>query len=128
MDPAGFKAILTDLPELHKRPEGGVLIAWLDGEPAGCVMYRKAGPCVAEFNRMFVSETGRGNGLGGKLLSRLFEQLVADRYESVFFSSATFLNHARIMYENAGFVPMPHPQGFPDLWRDKVYFMERSLV
>jgi len=43
------------------------------------------------------------------------------------FSSAKFLTHARAMYENAGFVETPHPQGFPDEWRKYVYFMERSF-
>lgn len=128
MDPEKFKAILEDLPTRHRRPAGGILIALVDGKPAGCVMYSEAGPGVAEFHRMFVSESGRGYGLGRQLLDHMFEQMVADRYDRVFFSSAAFLTHARAMYENAGFVPMPHPQGFPDAWRDKVYFMERSLV
>ena len=128
MDPTSFMAVVRDLPELHRRPDGGILVAWLNGAPVGCVMYRMASPNVAEFNRMFVSETGRGKGIGVALLNHLFKQLVADGYESVFFSSATFLTHARAMYENAGFVPMSHPQGFPEQWRDKVYFMERSLA
>ena len=128
MDPEKFEAILDDLSELHKRPRGGILVAFVDGDPAGCVMYSQAGPGVAEFNRMFVSTAGRGNGLGRKLLEVMFAQMVVDGYERVFFSSATFLMHARAMYEKAGFVNMAHPQGFPDAWRDKVYFMERSLV
>lgn len=128
MDPEKFRATLHDLPELHKRPLGGILVASVNGNPAGCVMYLPAGPGVAEFKRMFVSVAGRGNGLGRKLLEGMFEQMVADGYESVFFSSATFLTHARTMYENAGFVGMPHPQDFPGAWRDKVYFMKRALV
>lgn len=128
LDPDSFEAIMEDLPDLHKRPSGGILIASIDGKPAGCVMYFEARPGVAEFKRLFVSEAGRGHGLGGKLLKHMFEQMAADGYKSVFFSSATFLTHARAMYENAGFVPMPHPHGFPDEWRDKVYFMERPLI
>jgi GNAT superfamily N-acetyltransferase len=128
MDRGKFQVILEDLPELHKRPGGGILIASVDGNPAGCVMYSEAGPGNAEFHRMFVSVASRGYGLGSKLLGRMFEQMVADGYKRVFYSSATFLTHARAMYENAGFVPIPHPQDFPDEWRDKVYFMERSLV
>jgi len=128
MDPERFQAILEDLPELHKRPGGGILIASVDGRDAGCVMYAEASPGSAEFKRMFVSVAGRGEGLGRKLLDSMFEQMVTDGYTRVFFSSAIFLKHARAMYENAGFVPMSHPQGFPDEWRDKVYFMERSLV
>ncbi|WP_223420818.1 GNAT family N-acetyltransferase [Tateyamaria pelophila] len=128
MDPERFQAILEDLPKLHKRPRGGILIASVDGIPAGCVMYSEASPGIAEFNRMFVSTAGRGHGVGRQMLDAMFEQMVADGYETVFFSSATFLTHARAMYESAGFVSMPQPEGFPDAWRNKVYFMERSLV
>jgi GNAT superfamily N-acetyltransferase len=128
MDPVGFQKILKDLPDLHKRPLGGILIASVDGKPCGCVMYSPASSGVAEFKRMFVSPGGRGHGLGRKMLDRMFEQMATDGYARVFFSSATFLTHARAMYEDAGFVPMPHPAGFPDDWRDKVYFMERSLA
>ena len=91
-------------------------------------MYAEAGPGVAEFNRMFVSEEGRGHGLGRLMLKRMFEQMVSDGYKKAVFSSAKFLTQARAMYESAGFVDMPHPQGFPDEWREYVYFMERSLL
>lgn len=128
MGPKIFQTILKDLPERHKRSGGGILVAHLNGNPAGCVMYNEAGPGVAEFHRMYVSVEARGNGLGLKLLESMFEQMVADGYTRVFFSSAAFLTHARAMYSDAGFVDMEHPQGFPSAWRDKVYFMERSLV
>ena len=90
-------------------------------------MYSEAGPGVAEFKRMFVSEDGRGHGLGRLMLERMFEQMISDGHKKVVFSSAKFLTHARSMYESAGFVDVPHPEGFPDEWRQYVYFMERSL-
>ena len=128
MDPKKFEAIVQDLPSLHQRPRGGILIGSVDGQAVGCVMYHEAEADVAEFKRMFVSENGRGHGLGGLMLEAMFEKLVADGYRKVFFSSATFLTHARAMYEAAGFVSISHPAGFPDEWRDRVYFMERSLI
>ena len=128
MDPQKFEAIVQDLPKLHQRPRGGILIGLVDGQAAGCVMYQEAAAGVAEFNRMFVSENGRGHRLGRLMLENMFEQMIADGYRKVFFSSATFLTHARAMYEGAGFSGIPHPAGFPDEWRDRVYFMERSLV
>lgn len=128
MNPVGFETILTKLPDLHKRPLGGILIAWVDGKPTGCVMYGEARPGIAEFNRMFVSAGGRGHRLGRKLLDHMLKQMTADGYSRVFFSSASFLTHARAVYEDAGFVPMPHPEGFPEEWRDKVYLMERALA
>ena len=127
MDPDGFQIILCDLADLHKRPKGAILVAWVDSIPAGCVMYAEAGPETAELNRMFVNPAGRGHGLGQKLLDAMFDQMVADGYARAIFSSATFLTHARDMYLKAGFQPMTHPAGFPDMWRDKVYFMERAL-
>jgi GNAT superfamily N-acetyltransferase len=128
MDRSRFLAVLEQLGELHARPLGGILIASLKARPAGCVMYRQAAPGVAEFNRLFVSETCRGNSIGRLLLDTMFQQMIADGYEKVFFSSATFLTHARAMYGKVGFADMPHPEGFSDAWRDKVYFMERSLA
>ena len=128
MDPEKFEAVIQDLPKLHQRPLGGIIIASVDDTAVGCVMYREAEPGVAEFNRMFVSDGGRGHGLGRRMLDSMINQMIADGYRSVFFSSATFLTHARAMYEAAGFQSMPHPDGFPDVWRERVYFMERSLV
>lgn len=127
MSPENFQEIIDALPELHARPRGDILIASVNGKPVGCVMYSEAGPGVAEFNRMFVSEGGRGHGLGRLMLERMFEQMISDGYEKAVFSSAKFLTHARAMYESAGFVDMPFPEGFPDEWREYVYFMERSL-
>ena len=90
-------------------------------------MYNEAEADVAEFNRFFVSEGGRGYRLGHLMLERMFEEMIAVGYRKVFFSSAKFLTHAKALYESAGFLDMPHPEGFPDEWRDYVYFMERPL-
>ncbi|MBV1867930.1 MAG: GNAT family N-acetyltransferase [Marinosulfonomonas sp.] len=128
MDPEIFETILEDLPKLHSRPRGGIFIAALKGQPVGCVMYSEASAGISEFNRMFVNEDGRGHGVGRRLLDRMFEQMIEDGYQKVIFSSATFLTHARSMYEAVGFVDMPHPEAFPDEWRNYVYFMERALL
>ena len=124
-----FQPIMEDLETIHARPEGAIVVAFLEGQPVGCVMYNKSErEGVAVFNRMFVTEAGRGHGIGGKMLECMFEQMVADGYQKVLFSSAKFLTHARAMYQKAGFEDAPHPDDFPDEWRDYVYFMERSLV
>jgi hypothetical protein len=62
------------------------------------------------------------------MLDYMVEQMIADGYRKVVFSSAVFLTHAKAMYEAAGFSSIPHPNGFPDDWRDRVYFMERVLA
>ena len=128
MDPTKFEAIIRDLPTLHQRPLGGILIGSVDKCDAGCVMYHEAEPGIAEFKRMFVSESGRGHGLGRRMLQDMFKQMIADGYQKVFFSSATFLTQARAMYESVGCVAVSHPPGFPEDWRERVYFMERALA
>ncbi len=128
MDRAQFGTILDSLAEIHARPNGGIFLASLDGQPVGCVMYNKAGDGVTEFNRMFVTEAGRGHGIGHLLLGQMFEQMIKDGYRKVMFSSAIFLTHAKAMYEAAGFKSAPHPEGFPTEWKPYVYFMERSLT
>jgi GNAT superfamily N-acetyltransferase len=128
MNPDTFRKTVATLGQLHERPEGGILLASLDGQDVGCVMYHASAiPDTAEFNRMYVDTAGRGHGIGRALLDAMFDQLKADGYRTVFFSSAVFLRHARTMYEAAGFQSIPHPDGFPPKWRDRIYFMERKL-
>jgi len=127
MDPAGYEAVLRDLATLHARPLGAILIASLGGQPVGCVMYSQASPGVAELNRMFVNNAGRGQGIGRRLLDAMMDQMIQDGYRKAIFSSAHFLTHAKAMYAAAGFTEIPTPKGFPDLWAAYVYFMERDL-
>lgn len=117
-------ALENYLPDWPKKGDPD----WLsDGKPAGVVMYNKAHSDVAEFHRMFVSTAARGHRLGRKMLEAMFEQMVTGGYTRVFFSSVTFLTHAREMYRNAGFVDTPNHDGFPITWQERVYSMERLL-
>lgn len=126
--PETFQSIIDDLPQIHARPRGGILLAEVNGRPAGCVMYHELDPVAAEIKRLFVNEAGRGHGLGRLLLEQMFEQMIADGYRRVAFSSARFLTHARLLYESVGFRDIPHPEGFPEHLRRFVYFMERPLL
>jgi N-acetylglutamate synthase-like GNAT family acetyltransferase len=99
----------------------------VDGQAVGCVMYHEAEPGVAEFNRLYVNEKGRGHRLGLQMLEAMFARLSVNGVHKVFFTSATFLTHARAMYETAGFVDIPHPPDFPAEWRNRTYFMERHF-
>lgn len=124
-EPVAYARTLADLPRIHAAPGGGVLLADLDGQPVGCVMYREMEPGVAEIKRLFVAEAARGHGLGRALIDALLDAARRDGYRIVRFSSARFLPHARALYESVGFVDIPHPDGFPDEMREIVYFMER---
>lgn len=126
-EPVAYARLLADLPQIHARPRGAMLLAHLDGRPVGCVMHEEMAPGVAEVKRLFVDEHGRGHGLGRALLHQMFAQMRGDGYETARFSSARFLTHARWLYESVGFIDIAQPEGFPAALRDLVYFMERPL-
>jgi GNAT superfamily N-acetyltransferase len=128
LDPEAFQSVIDDLPQIHARPRGGILLAEVNDRPAGCVMYHELEPDVAEVKRLFVNEAGRGHGLGRLLMEQMFEQMIEDGYRTVMFSSAKFLTHARSLYESVGFRDIPHPESFPDHLHSFVYFMERPLL
>jgi GNAT superfamily N-acetyltransferase len=126
-EPVAYARTLAELPVIHARPKGAILLAALDGRPAGCVMYLEMEPGVAEIKRLFVDESGRGHGLGQALLTEMFAHMRADGYKTVRFSSARFLTHARSLYEKVGFADIPQPPDLPEHLRGIVYFMERPL-
>ena len=126
-EPVAYGRIVDELHNIHARPKGGILLASLDGNPVGCVMFVEMEPGIAEIKRLFVDEAGRGHGLGAALLTAMFKQMRTDGYSAVRFESANFLSHALQLYEKVGFTEIPPPAGFPEYLKDIAYFMERPL-
>ncbi len=126
-EPVAYKRTVDNLHIIHARPQGAILLAELEGQAVGCVMYLGAEPDTAEIKRLFVDPKGRGHRLGQRLLTAMLAQMKQDGYSRVIFSSAKILTHARALYESVGFTDMPHPDDFPKDMRDFVYFMERPL-
>ncbi len=126
-EPVSYARTLADLSVLHARPKGAILLAFLNDQPVGCVMYLEMAQGVAEIKRLFVDPAGRGHGLGRALLQEMFTYMRSDGYTKVQFSSARFLVHARHLYESVGFKDIEQPAGVPAKLREAVYFMERAL-
>lgn len=122
-EPEAFARTLAELPLIHARPKGAILLARLDGQPVGCVMYREFETGIAEIKRLFVDESGRGHGIGRALLTDMFGRMRGDGYDAVKFYSANFLTHARQLYESLGFTEIPTEPGTSGY----VYAMERPL-
>ncbi|WP_370162750.1 GNAT family N-acetyltransferase [Limimaricola soesokkakensis] len=118
-----YDRTVADLAEIHAAPEGAVVLCKLDGKTVGCVMYDRMDQQVAEVHRLFVTEDGRGHGIGRALLEEMFGLMRAAGYTKVRFSSARFLKHARDLYGRMGFFEVPAPKDMPP----HVYFMEREL-
>ncbi|MFT7674226.1 MAG: GNAT superfamily N-acetyltransferase [Gammaproteobacteria bacterium] len=126
-EPIAYAQTLADLPKIHARPKGAILLADLEERPIGCVMYLEMEPGIAEVKQLFVDDSGRGLGLGKALLTEMLDRMRTDGHVATRFSSARFLTHARRLYESLGFAKTPHPPEFPKHLRQVDYFMQRPL-
>lgn len=99
-DPAG------DGPPDHddyRRPQGGFLVAWLDGQPVGCGAWKRLEPATGEIKRLWISETVRGTGLGRRLL-RMLEGLARDAgMTQVRLDTNRVLTAAQALYRAEGY-------------------------
>jgi len=70
---AGFDQELDAMPEPYTAPDGALILARVDGRPAGCIAVKRLGKDDAEMKRLFVRPDFRGHSLG-----RLLTEAAAD--------------------------------------------------
>ena len=107
----GFEAELAGLPGDYQEPGVTLLLAWVDGELAGCCALRPIEDVdyanAAEMKRLFVRKAFRGFGLGRQLAEAVLEAAVRLGYDSVLLDTLDDMEAARALYEDLGFVEIP---------------------
>jgi putative acetyltransferase len=68
-----FEQELAALPGDYKPPDGRLLLAYDNGQLAGCIALRKIAEGICEMKRLFVREKLRGKGLGRKLANNIIK-------------------------------------------------------
>jgi GNAT superfamily N-acetyltransferase len=104
-------------------PNGVLLLALVDGEPAGLGGVRHLDTDVAEVKSMYVAPAFRGTGLGRRILARLDEIALEHDCRAVRLDTSDYLTPAVSLYRAAGYREVPAYNENPkaDLW------FERSL-
>ncbi|HUB99195.1 MAG TPA: GNAT family N-acetyltransferase [Solirubrobacterales bacterium] len=103
------------------RPGGVLLLARVDGEPAGIGGVRHLDTDVAEVKSMFVAPAHRGTGLGRRILVEL-ERIAAERgCRAIRLDTSSYLTEAIGLYRSAGYAEVPAYNGNEkaDLWFER---------
>jgi GNAT superfamily N-acetyltransferase len=115
------KEIAAGPPADLVPPNGLLLIARVDGEPAGLGGIRHLDTEVAEVKSMYVAPAFRGTGLGRKILGRLDEIALEHGCRAIRLDTSDYLTPAVGLYRSAGYNEVPDYNGNPkaDLWFER---------
>jgi ribosomal protein S18 acetylase RimI-like enzyme len=120
----GFDAEVRDLPGAYAPPEGRLLLALEDGEPAACGALRSIAPGIAELKRMWVRPAFRGRKLGRAIAEALLAAARERGCRAVRLDTLASMLEAQALYRSLGFreIPAYYPNPLPG-----VLYMELEL-
>lgn len=103
----GFADELTRLPGDYAEPEGDLLLALVDGAPAGCGAFRALPHSdhlnACEMKRLFVRPPYRGMGLGRMMVEHLMGGARLAGYSTMLLDTLSDMETARTLYQELGF-------------------------
>jgi GNAT superfamily N-acetyltransferase len=84
-----------------------VVIAYMDGQPAGCGCFKPFDKGAVEIKRMFVHPNARGKGISKLILSELENWAIELGYPATMLETGTKNMEALSLYQKAGYVNIP---------------------
>lgn len=103
----GFDEELATLPGIYAEPAGILLLATVDGAPAGCCAFRPLPNTdhlnACEMKRLFVRRAYRGFGLGRMLVDQTMARAQIAGYTTMLLDTLNDMEAARALYEEVGF-------------------------
>jgi putative acetyltransferase len=119
---------LMALPGMYGPPQGCLLLASSDDQPAGCVAFRPHTPEICELKRMYVRPAFRGQGIGKLLCSQIIQTARLSGYRLMRLDTEISLSAAHKIYTDFGFHPAAPYYEVPENVRQRTIFMEMDLV
>ena len=97
----GFSRELETLPGAYAAPAGGLLMARVEGELAGCVAMRPLEKDVCEMKRLFVRPLFRGRGLARALVKEIIRAAQAAGYRAMVLDTLDWMRRAIKLYKSS---------------------------
>lgn len=121
----GFEGEVAHLPGRYDAPSGRLLLAKMDGWPAGCVALRQLEPGVGEIKRLYVPSHYRGLGIGRALMSCAIDIAKAIGYEQLRLDTTSGMLEARQLYASMGFT---QTEPYNDAPRPDIVYMQLRIA
>ncbi len=106
-----FDAELAGLPGPYAPPDGHLMLAFVDGELAGCGAFRGLSdvdyPNACEMKRLYVRPAFRRFGLGRLLAQALLDEARRAGYSATLLDTLDDMEAARSLYASLGFEEIP---------------------
>jgi GNAT superfamily N-acetyltransferase len=118
-------AIVDALPLHHEKPEGCLLLAQWDNEPAGTIAITKIDDQTCEMKRLYVSPLFRKHKIGVQLIKRALRQAKVLGYSTMRLDTLPkTMSAAYHLYLQLGFTPIEKYNGNAT---NGVVFLEKDL-
>lgn len=126
-DAKAFEEELASLPGKYSLPKGRLLLAFYDGQPAGCAALREMDAQTCEMKRMFVHTQFHGKGVGRALAKALIAEARTIGYWSMRLDTSVRQVEAQGLYQSMGFKRTDPYYDLPKRLENWLVFMELKL-
>lgn len=104
LDFQDYEQEFAELPGKYAEPDGGVLLAVVEGRVVGCAALRRVEDGTCELKRVYVRPVARGMDLGRKLVEEMLRVAREAGYWRMCLDVLPEFVAAQRLYESLGFV------------------------
>ena len=102
-----FEKELETMHVQYNKPDGVLLLVYINDNPIACVAVRKSDERTAELKRMYVRSAFRGHRIGVELLKRSVSMAKEIGYKKIRLDTLENMVKAQELYKSHGFYVIP---------------------